>query len=306
MGQAGRYDAVLDYALAEYTFNDYIGIRGGRIRRPQGIYNDIQDVDLARTFVLLPQGVYDARYRDFYVSVDGGELFGTLPLRQAGSLSYEIYGGLLRPSDDGGVALNVRNSLPASTHLDPINPAKEFGGQVWWETPIDGLRFGASCAYDPEFDVATTTQTPIGSIRVDPSYDTMSQQYSGEYAWKAWTFQTECMVRHTYPKSDDYNDIFSWYAAAAYRFTKWLEVGSYYTQYYGDIGNPNGAGLAVPSDAYQKDAALAVRFDLTQRWIIKVEGHYIRGTGLLNEDSENPIRRGNGWWMAAVKTTISF
>jgi hypothetical protein len=72
MGQAGRYDAVLDYALAEYTFNDYIGIRGGRIRRPQGIYNDIQDVDLARTFVLLPQGVYDARYRDFYVSVDGG------------------------------------------------------------------------------------------------------------------------------------------------------------------------------------------------------------------------------------------
>jgi hypothetical protein len=37
-----------------------------------------------------------------------------------------------------------------------------------------------------------------------------------------------------------------------------------------------------------------------------VEGHYIRGTGLLNEDSENPIRRGNGWWMAAVKTTISF
>ena len=61
-----EYDLVLDYAQVEYTFSDMFGVRAGRIRRPVGIYNHIQDVDLARTFVLLPQGMYDARWRDFY------------------------------------------------------------------------------------------------------------------------------------------------------------------------------------------------------------------------------------------------
>src|ERR1700722_7094800 len=64
VGDYGKYQPFLDYASIDYTFNDYIGVRGGRIRRPAGIYNDIQDVDLARTFVLLPQGVYNATFRD--------------------------------------------------------------------------------------------------------------------------------------------------------------------------------------------------------------------------------------------------
>src|SRR5205085_6043474 len=80
VGDVGRYEPVLDYASIEYTFNDYLGLRGGRIRRPQGIYNTVVDVDLARTSSLLPQGLYDARWRDFYASLDGGEFFGSLPL----------------------------------------------------------------------------------------------------------------------------------------------------------------------------------------------------------------------------------
>ena len=49
VGDVGRYYPILDYASIEYTFDDTIGIRVGRIRRPGGIYNSIQDVDLART-----------------------------------------------------------------------------------------------------------------------------------------------------------------------------------------------------------------------------------------------------------------
>jgi len=64
MGESGEYDPVLDYAQAEYTFNDVIGARAGRVRRPEGIYNSIQDLDLARSWVLLPQGMYNARWRD--------------------------------------------------------------------------------------------------------------------------------------------------------------------------------------------------------------------------------------------------
>ena len=87
VGDAGKYEPFLDYASIDYTFNDYIGVRGGRIRKPGGIYNAIQDIDLARTYVLLPQGLYDARFRDLDATLDGGEIFGSLPLSKAGSLS---------------------------------------------------------------------------------------------------------------------------------------------------------------------------------------------------------------------------
>ena len=302
VGQAGTYDVVLDYALAEYTFNDYFGVRAGRIRRPQGIYNDIQDVDVARTFVLLPQGMYDARYRDFYVSLDGGEFFGTMPLKQAGSLSYEIYAGITRPSGNGGFALELHNSLPPFIQLDSIIPAKIFGGQLWWNTPVDGLRFGASGGILPAAEFTTTVQTPGGPVHVDNLSDLAFQQYSAEYLWKAWTFQSEFYFSDLHPEAAGLADThsFSWYGSAAYRFNQWFEAGGYYTECYDDI-NQSGNSLL-----YQKDAALTLRFDPKNWWTFKVEGHYIRGTGLLQDNADNPVQNDNGWWMLDVKTTFSF
>ena len=304
VGEAGKYDAVLDYALAEYTISDYFGIRAGRIRRPDGIYNDIQDVDLGRTFVLLPQGIYDARYRDFNVSLDGGEFFGTLPLQQAGSLSYELYGGLMRPSLDGGVGLQLRNSLPSNAHLDTIDPMKIFGDQLWWNSPIDGLRLGASVGYISGFDYSAVIPTPVGPLHLSDPSDILLQTYSAEYLWKNWTLQSECIFTDTLTKTLGTPDVrqFSWYAAGAFRINKWLEVGSYYTEYYSNAHSPG----IIPSDGFQKDAAISLRFDLTNRWIFKVEGHLIHGTGLLQDNVDNPVRHDNGWLMIAVKSTISF
>ena len=311
VGDAGRYDAVLDYALAEYTFNDYFGIRAGRIRRPQGIYNDIQDVDLARTFILLPQGVYDARYRDFFVSLDGVDLFGTLPLKQAGSLAYELYTGVVRPSLDGGLALQVRNSLPITGRLDEIRSPTIFGGQLWWSTPIDGLRLGASGGFVPGFDYTFTVEGPAGPIRLDEKSDVVILQYSAEYLWKAWTFQNEYEFQNSDSDTPGVPDesSFSWYVSAEYRFNKWIAAGTYYTESYNESFKPGGAGTGAtnyPSDANQRDAAVAVRFDLTDWWLFKVEGHYLRGTDLLEDNASNPIRHDNPWWMLDLKTTVSF
>ena len=68
----------------------------------------------------------------------------------------------------------------------------------------------------------------------------------------------------------------------------------------------DGATLAVPSDAYQKDLALSLRFDPTSWWVFKVEGHYIHGTDLLADNAANPSRNNDGWFMLALKTTFSF
>lgn len=306
VGQCGEYDVVLDYAQVQYTFNDIVGVRGGRIRRPEGLYNHIQDLDLARTWILLPQGMYNARWRDFYVSIDGGEFFGTVPLAKAGSLSYELFCGYLNPALNGGLAVQKAN-LPPYSPLTWMNSPMQGGGQFWWNTPISGLKAGAAVNYEPSFEFkAKSGRYSKGSPLV--------QRYSLEYAIKSWTFQAEY-----YTYTVDYKNTGgglspstvhiepdSWYFGLSYRFNKWVEAGGYYTEYYSNVNNRDGQGMAVPSDAYQKDACMTLRFDPTDWWILKLEGHYIRGTAQLADNTHNPVRKADGWWMFAVTTTFYF
>jgi hypothetical protein len=318
VGNVGQYAPILDYALLEYTFNDEVGIRAGRIRRPGGIYNHIQDVDLARTSVLLPQGIYDSRWRDFSGTVDGGELFGSIPLSKAGSLAYEIYAGVVNLSNNGGVARSIQNGLnfsPGASYVG-IDQCPIYGGQLWWNTPLDCFRVGASGGFLSDFGYAINQALPSPPFPVPGAgIHTVGNipfgVFSLEYLYKSWTFQAEY---YTYNISGNRYSILlphgsspinstqteAWYANAAYRFNRWLEVGAYYTEYYADTEQTDN------SLQFQKDAALSFRFDIKDWWLFKVEGHYIHGTGLLNDNVSNPVQNDNGWFMLAVKTTVSF
>lgn len=317
VGNVGQYDPFLDYALIEYTVNDELGIRAGRIRRPSGIYNDIQDIDLARTFVLLPQGMYDARWRDWSAGLDGLELFGDFKLPKAGSLSYAAYAGMVNMQENGGVARYAENgSLP----VDTMDDTPTFGAQVWYNTPVDGLRFGANVTYMSEFGFTSSGESPIqvgpgvylpGQINSHTVGNVLFQQFSAEYLWRSWTFQAEYYtynftgwshVQINIPAAQqtisqlqstgDNPD--TWYAAVSYRLNKHVDLGTYYSMWE-DAG------------AKQNDLALCLRLDLKDWWIFKIEGHYIEGTGLLRDDADNPVRNNNsGWFMLAVKTTLSF
>jgi len=311
VGTVGQYDPFLDYGLIEYTVNDELGIRAGRIRRPAGIYNDIQDIDLARTFVLLPQGVYDSRWRDFSAGLDGGELFGDIKLSKLGSLSYAAYAGQVSMEENGGVARYAENG---GTILSTIDSTPIFGAQIWYNTPIDGLRFGANLTYMENFGYTVITAIPAayGGPALHQVGNVLLQQYSAEYVWKKWTFQAEYytynFTGHSYfpaagnayvPPSlvgNTGDNPESWYAAASYRINKLMEAGAYYTQFK---DNTDGS--------WQNDAALSLRFDLKDWWIFKVEGHCINGTGLLRDNGDNAVRNNNEtWFMLAVKSTISF
>lgn len=94
----------------------------------------------------------------------------------------------------------------------------------------------------------------------------------------------------------------AWYIGSSYRFNKWFEPGMYYGEYYGDTGD-RGNSLT-----FQKDLALAFRFDIKDWWIFKVEGHYLNGTGLIEDNAANAGKNydARAWFMLAVKTTFSF
>lgn len=319
VGNVGEYNPVLDYALVDYNFSDAFGIRAGRIIRPEGIYNSIQSVDLARTWVLLPQGMYDARYRDYSGSVDGGSVYGDLKLGKGGDMSYELYGGMVNLSQDGGVSRLLADDFRTPPYLtyDKVHGFPEVGFQLWYNTPIDGLRagLGAYQAFGFSYDFY---QSPLffGRWNTTGYTDASVIHPSFEYEWRNWTFQAEYRMAYwdshdeaagqafgrTYTVNDD------WFVSAAYRFNKWLQAGVYYTEYYADTSDRDGAGTAYPSDDYQKDLALSLRFDPTSWWVIKVEGHLMHGTALLDDTATDPEsgRNSKPWYMLALKTTVSF
>jgi hypothetical protein len=311
VGNVGQYNPSLDYALVDYNVSDAFGIRAGRIIRPEGIYNSIQSIDLARTSVLLPQGMYDARYRDFSGAVDGGSLYGSFNLHKAGSLSYEIFGGEVNLASDGGIARYLEDAFRSPyTIYGGVNGFPEVGGQFWWNTPLDGLRLGVSLDNAFGFSYDYQAFNGVGFTPIHAVTDALEQQYSVEYLWKSWTFQAE----YQYEDYNDHNEIHgvsqpgthsandTWYAAADYRFNKWFDAGAYYTEHYNDV-TARGEPLN-----YQKDLALSLRFDPTSWWVFKLEGHCIHGTALLHDNTDNPVQNQNGkpWYMLAVKTTFSF
>src|SRR6195256_983148 len=95
LGRLGDHRATFDWSYLDYHWRDWLGIRAGRVKLPFGLYNDISDVDSARTAVLLPQSIYPAQNRDFLLAQTGVEVYGYRDLGRAGGLDYRFYGGTI-------------------------------------------------------------------------------------------------------------------------------------------------------------------------------------------------------------------
>lgn len=74
----------------------------------------------------------------------------------------------------------------------------------------------------------------------------------------------------------------AWYPMANYRVTKRLQVGGYYSHYV------NKAFDTSQPANYSKDWVVSRRYDFSDYFYGKVEGHFLRGTGLGYYASANP------------------
>ena len=70
LGDSGNDKVIIDWAYADYQWRDWLGLRLGKIKMPVGFYNKTRDIDMLRTFILLPQGIYLENYRDACTSVN--------------------------------------------------------------------------------------------------------------------------------------------------------------------------------------------------------------------------------------------
>lgn len=299
LGPIGNYTPQFDWFYLDYRFADEFGIRAGRTKLPFGLYNEFADIDPAYTPVLLPQSVYPSANRDFLLAQTGSELYGRIGLGALGALEYRLYGGTIfldTPRNTPGSPLEVTN----------VRVPYVAGGRLMWETPLPGLRAGTSIQtlrIDTHYLVGSTVplviEFPITVLLGSLEYASGNLLLAAEYS--RWRGELRSDMPALFPTVRVTNE--RYYVLGTYRLASFFQAGMYYAGYYADTDDRSGR------DAYQHDVAWTLRFDVHANLVLKLEGHLIRGTGLLEPSLNGGAMRSEmarSWGLFLVKTTAVF
>jgi hypothetical protein len=316
LGPLGDYSIKADWFYVDYRHASWLGLRAGRVKLPFGLYNEVNDIDQARVPILLPQSVYPVQNRDFLLAQTGVEVYGYVQLGNGGgALDYRLYAGTI---------FLETNLAPGSPYdIESLNIPYVAGGRLLWETPLPGLRAGGSVQvlrldadllFDPmtfaplvaadalpaDFDGRVNVEVPallwVGSIE----YLFENLQLALEYS--RWHVEAESSEPALFPESDTTSERL--YGMGAYRINSWFEPGLYYSLFFPDVDDRDSS-----RDKSQHDIAATLRFDINRHWLVKVEGHYMRGTAALNtalNDGTPRVNLTRTWGLFLVKTTAYF
>jgi hypothetical protein len=312
LGPLGNYRVDIDWAFLDWGMRDELGLRLGAFKLPYGLYNETADVDAVRTPILLPQSIYNLQFRDFQVSSTGTAAYGSLAV-PAGQLNYETHFGWTFIERDESVARTLEDFGGGAWAVQDIDPIPGAGLAVIWDIPTTDVRAGFTfqryLSGRLPFRLAPFAQAPGGPATSAWTFDAFDMHVASlEYTPGLWTFVAEygqwngelANPQFPIPVADE-----RYYAQVARALLPELEVSGYYSVYYPERDDRDGDTFPVRHRAYQKDAALSLRFDLTERWIAKIEGHDVRGTASLAQ-SENPDGLQRRWRCLATKLSVAF
>jgi hypothetical protein len=314
LGPLGNYTPQLDWYYLDYRFFRWLGLRAGKTKLPWGLYNESNDVDAGRVPILLPQSLYPVSNRESLFAQTGGELYGDISLGSAGDLEYRAYGGT--------IFVNVAD---ASAQLRGFDVPYDAGGRLMWLTPLDGLQLGGSLQvlrfdfqFTPtpeqtaQYEMAGQLPADFGGTiwaQIPAKLWVASAEYLHEGLWLAAEYGRSYLDYETnlvLPRNKVINQ--GGYLMASYQVTPWFTPGVYYSAAFKDITAkvPDGTDTR---GTYQHDVAATLRYDVTPNWLVKLEGHYMHGTGGLTSqlnDNKPLSELSKDWGVFLAKTTAYF
>lgn len=293
-GNLGKWHPHLDWAFGDYRFRDWFGVRAGKVKTALGLYNDTQDNDSLHTFALLPQAVYPTDLRDATIAHTGGDIYGNVAVRSLGSFAYTAYAGDRRDTMDGGYLYLLRDrGIFMNTY-----GGLQYGADLKWTTPVNGLLIGASHMREEITGRGTGTCTPAvpfscaaWNARTHGEYEEHSNKDQTNFGYASYTvgnLRIDGEYRRYWRDQRVWDDSYSvavdtrgWYISGAYRISKRLELGSYYSRFTSAWKRADAPWLSDTSlpDHHVFDKVVTARFDLTRYWNVKVEGHFMDGYG---------------------------
>ena len=281
----------LDYGLADLTLLNYesgkIGIRGGRIKIPFGLYNETRDVPFTHPTILLPQGIYFDRSRSLLLSADGGSFYAEQRTRY-GDFAFKFNVGMpLGPHNE--IQAIVLGTGDAKGNLEG-KPA--IATQLMYE--LDGGKYVFAVSYmDLELDYhpAIGESLKASTAHIQPLL--FSAQYNGE----KFTLTGEYNYRwNTFGRFAPEGGKFiteSWYVQGSYQVLPKLQATVRYDVIYMDKDDKRGDGAALLGyqrhTAFGNDWMVGLRWDITTSWMLRADYHLIHGTASLSQ-ADNPDR----------------
>ena len=249
----GVRETNIDYAFGEWRFSDALRVHAGRMKHPFGIYTEIYHVGTLRPFYSLPQSVY-GRAGTLAEAYNGVGVSGFRRLGTRWAVTYDVYAGEL----DLNVA-DFEQDLSKTDGEGEIDVKKVIGGRAVFETPVDGLSFGAS-AY----------RGTIDALGMRARHAAAGAQI--EYLTDRLSLRTEWTRNSTGASGER-----AGYVEAAWRFTRHWQVA----------GRFDGVKETIDRgiDGHHNEATVGVNYWLTRRFVVKLSGHHIAGTHFVLPDA---------------------
>jgi len=342
LGKFGNFNLELDWAFGDYTINDYLGVRIGRIKTPYGLYGETQDVDISRSTVLLPQSIYLLSLRDILISFNGVSFYGEIDLSFLGALEYQAFGGAIignpAQSTNSSIAQFFNSRAYQEFNIEGFTPFVmksahdrwSAGGALQYSPPVEGLVFKSTvlhhrAVFKSELTDAFTDQlntlglapeglSPQLNFSTNDVYFWINSIeftlnniiFASEYGRYTGTFRSS--QPHLLPHTTLDQELY--YAQLSYPINEWIQSSVYYA-WIGDPTDRKGEKLAeeggIDYHAFQHDLAFGLRFDINDFWIFKLEFHKMNGTFQIDEmDNPKHPQLEKNWHLIAAKTTLVF
>jgi hypothetical protein len=332
-GDYGNNEPTLDWGFVGYHFQDWLGIRAGRMKIMYGLYNDVRDIDLVRNSIFLPESIYNDSWRDSFIALDGVGIYGTLSFESLGSFSYQAKWGKIGIESDSGFEKYLYEFFPRDVNEVEDTDIYVLGIEWNLAPPLDGLRLRWTWNTWELDDEGISLNHPVWQAQGIPPglpmyYHGDFEVYvlSAELRWRDLVLTAETFAPLNYAYRLDMlnpmdgslitltsgadNDPIGYYGGFSYRVTDWFEIGTYYSEYYYKHNDKDGRNMERDTgrarhNAWLKDLSLTSRFDIGENWIIKVEGHLMDGTDIML-DSDNPDGEKQEWFLFGGKMTYTF
>jgi len=310
--RAGKVDGGnvrLDYGVADLNIFNYqngrIGIRGGRIKIPFGLYSETRDVAFTNPSIILPQGIYFDRSRSLLVSADGGSLYAE-HRTEYGDLSFKFNLGM--PLGDNE---EIRSAILGPAALGKFEASPAFATQLSYELNGGETVFAVSymnlkLKYHPSAgDFISAGNTSIRPLLFSAQYNGEKLGLTAEYLYR-WNSYKDYGVMPDFQFVSE-----SWYLQGSYRFLPQVQGIVRYDTFSSDINDRGGqrsVSNGLPNHiAYAKDWMLGVRWDITSSLMVRTEYHRVHGTAWLAQaDNQDQSKTKQDWDLYALQLSYRF
>lgn len=307
----------IDYALVDWLAlvneNWQLNVYLGRFKNNHWLYSSSRTVPFARPSIILPQSVYFDGFRDIAVGSDGVGLKLSHSDDDLGNIDFNLTYGHSHISDEQG-----KNLL---SEFATGNAEQKFDLQasMYWQPAFSQWRFGLSLL-DSDFTYTSgKPDRPDAFFDADFSFQfyTLNALYEGEFwEFSGEVYQSRFEIDGFYvPQFHSDKIAQGYYLQTRYKLTSDMTFLARYENFYLDKEDKDGKKLEenslgrIPSYfGFHRDITLGANYDITSNFSLRVEYHWVEGTGRLTPVvvPNTDINDSKNWQMWAVQLMYWF